>query len=104
MGLLINSGVLHPSPATATGIFIFMRFSINFQGKKSPLIIILWWPCLLPRLTVSLVKGTKTAVLQIYYLYQIFFPRRDLSNLSCVFGCHDPNYYPGYFYQGELIL
>ena len=49
-------------------VIIILHSIINFQGNKSPVII-----SLLPRATVSLVKRAETAVVQIYYLYQFFW-------------------------------
>ena len=74
--VLITLGVQHPCPLLSSWYFYYMRLRIPFQGNKSPLMTILnlqGWPCFLSRATFSLVKRAKTAIILIYYLYQIFW-------------------------------
>ena len=60
--VLITSGVLHPYPLhNSNWYFSYMRFTINFQGNRLPLMTILgpacypkqqlvWWYCFCPNL------------------------------------------------------
>ena len=91
--VLITSGVLHPCHLHSSWYFSYMRFSMNFQVDKSPLMTILdvfrGGPACYPGQQLVWWYGPKLLLSK--FINCIIFWQG-----ASIFGFNDPTYYPSF--------